>query len=152
MNTAVSDTTRDSGVGPLTPYLVVRDAAQAIDFYGRAFGAAEEFRLSEPSGKVGHAELLLGGGRLMLADDDLLASPTAGETWRQVATDSLVQLEEKALIDQPVIKFALADGVLGLLDAPRQMRRELGVAQDAECGVDVAGCCFRRPSSASSIA
>jgi len=69
MNTAVSDTTRDSGVGPLTPYLVVRGAAQAIDFYGRAFGAAEEFRLSEPSGKVGHAELLLGGGRLMLADE-----------------------------------------------------------------------------------
>jgi PhnB protein len=69
MSSAAPDTARDPGVGPLTPYLVVRGAAQAIDFYGRAFGAVEAFRLSEPGGKVGHAELLLGGGRLMLADE-----------------------------------------------------------------------------------
>lgn len=56
-------------LGPLTPYIVVRQAAQAIDFYCRVFGAREDFRLSEPSGKVGHAELLLGDSRLMLADE-----------------------------------------------------------------------------------
>ncbi len=69
MNTAANAPSRVDTVGPLTPYLVVRGAAQAIDFYGRAFGAVEDFRLSEPGGKVGHAELLLGGGRLMLADE-----------------------------------------------------------------------------------
>ena len=45
------------GQGPLTPYLVTKDAAAAIAFYKTAFGATELFRLTEPSGKVGHAEL-----------------------------------------------------------------------------------------------
>jgi PhnB protein len=69
MNTAANAPAHVDAVGPLTPYLVVRGADRAIDFYGRTFGAVEDFRLSEPGGKVGHAELLLGGGRLMLADE-----------------------------------------------------------------------------------
>lgn len=52
----------------LFPYLRVRDATAAIDFYRRAFGATERFRLVEPSGRVGHAELDLGPGVLMLSD------------------------------------------------------------------------------------
>ena len=55
--------------GPLTPHIVVQGAARAIEFYVRVFGAREDFRLTEPSGKVGHAELLLGASRLMLADE-----------------------------------------------------------------------------------
>lgn len=51
------------------PYLRVKDAAAAIDFYARAFGAEEKFRLSEPSGRIGHAELALGGTTLMLSDE-----------------------------------------------------------------------------------
>ena len=51
------------------PYLCVRGAAKAIDFYVQAFGAREKFRLTEPSGRVGHAELELGGATLMLADE-----------------------------------------------------------------------------------
>ena len=39
----------------VTPYLIVKGAAEAIAFYVKAFGAKELFRLSEPSGKVGHA-------------------------------------------------------------------------------------------------
>lgn len=50
------------------PYLRVNGAAQAIDFYGRAFGAVEKFRLVEPSGRVGHAELQLGPIVLMLSE------------------------------------------------------------------------------------
>jgi PhnB protein len=56
-------------VGALTPYLVVRDAARAISFYTELFGAREQFRLSEPGGKVGHAELKIGESLLMLADE-----------------------------------------------------------------------------------
>ena len=67
MSTPSAPTT--AAIGPLTPYIVVGQAAQAIDFYCRVFGAREDFRLSEPSGKVGHAELLLGHSRLMLADE-----------------------------------------------------------------------------------
>ncbi|HZM71423.1 MAG TPA: VOC family protein [Candidatus Cryosericum sp.] len=51
------------------PYLHVRNAAQAIDFYTTAFGAKERFRLTEPGGRIGHAELDFGGMTLMLADE-----------------------------------------------------------------------------------
>jgi uncharacterized glyoxalase superfamily protein PhnB len=50
-------------------YLCVRDAAQAIDFYTRVFGAREKLRLTEPSGRIGHAELDFGPSTLMLADE-----------------------------------------------------------------------------------
>jgi PhnB protein len=57
------------GYHALTPYLVMRDAARAIAFYERAFGAKELFRMAGPDGRVGHAELQLGDSRLMLADE-----------------------------------------------------------------------------------
>lgn len=58
------------GFHSLTPYLTVKGAAQAIDFYKKAFGAKERFRLSSPDGKsIGHAELVIGDSILMLADE-----------------------------------------------------------------------------------
>ncbi|MBA2563842.1 MAG: VOC family protein [Gemmatimonadetes bacterium] len=51
------------------PYLHVRGAAAAIDFYKRVFGAEELFRLSEPDGRIGHAELKLGPVTLMIVDE-----------------------------------------------------------------------------------
>jgi uncharacterized glyoxalase superfamily protein PhnB len=56
-------------ISEMFPYLCVKDAARAIDFYGRAFGAREKFRLSEPSGRIGHAELEFGRMMLMLSDE-----------------------------------------------------------------------------------
>ena len=53
----------------MSPYLIVRGAAQAIAFYEKALGAREVFRLCEPSGKIGHAELMLDDARLLLADE-----------------------------------------------------------------------------------
>jgi PhnB protein len=53
----------------LFAYLRVRDAGQAITFYAQAFGAAEKFRLTEPSGRIGHAELEFGRQVLMLSDE-----------------------------------------------------------------------------------
>jgi|SRR5437016_14166751 len=55
--------------GTLTPYIVVKNAKAAIAFYEKAFGAKEEFRLAGPDGQIGHAELVIGAGRLMLADE-----------------------------------------------------------------------------------
>jgi len=52
----------------LTPYLGIQGAAQAIDFYKRAFGATELFRLTAPDGRIGHAELRIGDSPIMLAD------------------------------------------------------------------------------------
>jgi len=51
------------------PYLCVRDTSEAIGFYRRAFGAVEKFRLTEPSGRIGHAEIDLGGHVVMLCDE-----------------------------------------------------------------------------------
>lgn len=56
-------------VQELYAYLCVRDAAAAIDFYARAFGARELFRLAEPGGRVGHAEIDLDGHVLMLSEE-----------------------------------------------------------------------------------
>lgn len=53
----------------VTAYLVVHDAAAAIDFYKRVFGAREEFRMEMPGGKVGHAEVRIGDSIVMLADE-----------------------------------------------------------------------------------
>jgi PhnB protein len=53
----------------LYPHLVYRNAAAAIDFYQRAFGATELMRLNEPSGKVGHAELQIGNAIFSLSDE-----------------------------------------------------------------------------------
>ncbi|RQP26047.1 VOC family protein [Piscinibacter terrae] len=50
-------------------YLMVRDATAAVAFYGQAFGAREIFRLTEPSGRIGHVELQLGPAVLMVADE-----------------------------------------------------------------------------------
>ena len=52
-----------------TPYLIVNGAAAAIDFYKMAFGAKEVMRMPGPDGKIGHADLLVGGGHVMLADE-----------------------------------------------------------------------------------
>jgi uncharacterized glyoxalase superfamily protein PhnB len=51
------------------PYLRVRSASEAIEFYARAFGAKERFRLTEPSGRIGHAEIKIGPTVVMLADE-----------------------------------------------------------------------------------
>jgi uncharacterized glyoxalase superfamily protein PhnB len=62
-----------SGHHTITPHLVIKGAAEAIDFYQRAFGAEELFRMPMPAPgggmKIGHAELKIGDSRLFLADE-----------------------------------------------------------------------------------
>lgn len=57
------------GYHSVTPYLCCRDAARAIEFYKKAFGATEIMRMGAPDGKVGHAELQIGNSRVMIADE-----------------------------------------------------------------------------------
>lgn len=57
------------GYHTVTPYLACSDAAQAIAFYKKAFGAKELLRIPGPGGKIGHAELRIGDSRVMLADE-----------------------------------------------------------------------------------
>ena len=58
-----------SAIHEVFPYLCVRNASAAIDFYKKAFGAEELFRLTEPGGKIGHCELKFGPATIMIADE-----------------------------------------------------------------------------------
>jgi PhnB protein len=57
------------GYRSVTPYLSIRGAADAIEFYKKAFGATEVMRLAQPDGRIGHAELRIGDCLVMLADE-----------------------------------------------------------------------------------
>jgi PhnB protein len=74
--------TPDHQAVTITPYLCVNGAARALDFYARAFGAVETLRLDAPGGRIGHAEIRIGGAPLFLADEfpeiDVLSPQTLG--------------------------------------------------------------------------
>ena len=57
------------GYHSVTPYLVIKGAAEAIDFYKKAFGATELFRMDQGDGRIGHAEINIGDSPIMLADE-----------------------------------------------------------------------------------
>src|SRR5262245_50951832 len=59
---------RPEGYHSVMPYLSIAGAAKAIEFYKKAFGATELFRLVAPGGEIGHAELKIGDSAIMLAD------------------------------------------------------------------------------------
>src|SRR5205807_795358 len=58
------------GYNAITPYLIVKGAAQAIEYYKEVFGATVVVRMDQPDGKVGHAELKIGNSHIMLADEN----------------------------------------------------------------------------------
>jgi PhnB protein len=62
------------GYHTVTPYLAVEDAAEAIEYYKKAFGAKERVRMNAPDGKIGHAELEIGDSLVMLSDPSPQAS------------------------------------------------------------------------------
>lgn len=68
MNTSVKPI--PDGYHTATPYLIVKDAAKALDFYKRAFGATELMRFPRPDGKIMHAEIRIGDSPIMLADEN----------------------------------------------------------------------------------
>ena len=72
------------GYHQVTPYLAIRGAAKAIDFYKKAFGAKERLRMEAPGGMIGHAELQIGDSIVMLADEfagmDFLGPEARGGT------------------------------------------------------------------------
>lgn len=58
-----------AGYHTVTPYLTIKGAAKAIDFYKTIFGAAERMRMETPDGRIGHAELQIGDAVIMLSDE-----------------------------------------------------------------------------------
>src|SRR5438105_1756874 len=63
------------GFHTATPFLIVRDAARAVEFYKQAFGATELMRVTDPSGRVRHAEMMIGTSPIMIGEHEDVAAP-----------------------------------------------------------------------------
>src|SRR3954469_14045739 len=97
------------GYPQVTPYLAVDGAAEAIGFYSKVLGAKERMRMPGPDGKLGHAELELGGSLIMLADESpemgVLSPKSVGGT---PVTISLYVEDVDAVFDAAVAAGASA--------------------------------------------
>ena len=100
------------GYHTLTPGFCVRGAAQAIDFYERAFGAKERMRLMKPDGKtVAHAELQIGDSVFMLGEEDAAMGARSAQTLGGSPVNFYIYVED---VDSAV-KRALAAGAKSLM-------------------------------------
>jgi len=64
----------------VTSYLILRDAARAIEFYEKAFGAQRALRLDYPDGTVAHAEVVIAGGHLMMSEEKVEMGHKSAQT------------------------------------------------------------------------
>jgi PhnB protein len=94
------------GYHSVTPYLIIKGATQAIDFYKKAFGATELFRMPAPGGKIGHAEIKIGDSPIMLADE----FPEMGHKSPQTLGGSPISIMIYVTDVDTVFKQAIAAG------------------------------------------
>lgn len=96
------------GYNSVTPYLVVKGAARAIEYYKKVFGATETVRMDAPDGKVGHAELKIGNSHIMLADEN----PSMGQGYSSAATIGASPISLYIYIPDvdSVVERAIAEG------------------------------------------
>jgi len=100
------------GYHSVTPYLILKGAGRAIEFYKRAFGATELFRMDGSNGKIGHAEMRIGNSTIMLADEHPEVDARSPETIGGTAVSLLLYVEN---VDQ-VFERAMKEG--GKLERP----------------------------------
>src|SRR6266540_2955476 len=108
------------GYHTLTPYLAVDDAAKAIDYYKKAFGAKERVRMEAPGGTIGHAELEIGDSLVMLSSSAAQIVPP-GASIRTRSNRAARRLHSYALLRAERLLVVL-DRLGGIVD--RQVRRE----------------------------
>ena len=94
------------GYNSVTPYLVIKGAARAIEYYKKVFGATVVLRMDGPGGHVGHAELQIGSSRIMLADENPQMGYRSAETIGASTVSLLVYIPD---CDKVVAK-AVAEG------------------------------------------
>jgi uncharacterized glyoxalase superfamily protein PhnB len=116
---AMSPTGEENRIHELFAYLCVRNAAAAIDFYRDVFGAREKFRLTEPGGRIGHAELDFGGVTVMLAGEFPECGFTAPDPARGVSmlihlhVDNADAMIERAVRAGAAIEIPIKDQFYG---------------------------------------
>lgn len=107
------------GYHSVTPYLIVRGAARALDFYKQAFGAIELLRMEAPDNRIGHAEILIGDSHIMLADEHPEMGAKSPETWGGSPVSLMLYVEDvDRVFDQAVkvgatVERPLADQFYG---------------------------------------
>ena len=104
------------GFHSLTPYLVVKDAAKAIDFYSRALGAQERYRMAAPDGSIMHAEIQVGDSILMLAEENPQMGTQSPQALNGTAVNLFLYVEDA----DASFKQAIDAGAKELL-APQDM-------------------------------
>ncbi|MBC7900858.1 MAG: VOC family protein [Saprospiraceae bacterium] len=106
------------GYEGVTPYIICKNAEGAIEFYKKAFGAVELFRIGEP-GMVGHAELKIGGAIIMLADEHPEMGALSPETIGGTPVTLMIYVEdvdtftEKAVAEGLTVLKPVADQFYG---------------------------------------
>ena len=107
------------GYHSVTPYLIVRGGGAAIEYYQKAFGAIELFRIPAPGGTVGHAEIKIGDSIIMLADEHPQMGFTGPETIGGTPVSLMIYVEdvdtvfERAVTAGATVKQALEDKFYG---------------------------------------
>jgi len=91
------------GYNSVTPYLYIDGAAEAIEFYKKALGATEVMRLPGSDGKIGHAELQIGGSRVMLADQSEPMKAYGPKHYGGVSISLLVYVEDIDTVFQSAV-------------------------------------------------
>lgn len=92
------------GYHSITPYLIVKGAARAIEFYKNAFGAKEIYRMNAPNGLIGHCELQIGDSKIMLADEFPDMEATAPEKEGGRAFSLLIYVDNVDAIFQRAVQ------------------------------------------------
>jgi PhnB protein len=93
------------GYRSINPYIFLKDAARAIEFYNRAFGTRERMRMAQPDGRIGHAELEFGDSVIMLSDENLEMGAKSPQTVGGSPINLLLYVEDvdgfvKKAVDQ----------------------------------------------------
>lgn len=97
------------GYRSITPYLIVKGGVEAMAFYSKSFGATEALVLHGPDGKIGHAELIIGDSKIMLADENEAAGAKSPQTVGGASISIHLYVED---VDSVVTQAIAAGGTL----------------------------------------
>ena len=112
------------GFHSVTPYLCIRGASDAIDFYKKAFDAEELIRIPSPAGTIGHAEIQIGDSRIMISDESVEIDFRSPDSIGVTPVHIYLYVED---VDR-IYAQALADGATSLMAIEDQFfgdRKEL---------------------------
>jgi len=115
------------GYHTATPYLIIKGAAAALEFYKKAFGATELLRMPKPDGRVGHAEIKIGDSIIMLADEFPEIGARSPESYGGSPVTLMLYVEDVdavfnravaagAKVDRPVANQFYGDRTGGIID------------------------------------